>query len=59
MGAGPAGAGYGQFGGFAPGAGVSSFFGDPMTAQMGFNVARAAMAGSSEAAEKNVSPPIL
>lgn len=41
-----------QFSSFANGAG--SFFGDPMTTQMGFNVARAAMAGSSDVAEKKV-----
>jgi len=46
-------AGYNQFGGFGQGA---SFFADP-TAQMGFNVARAAMSGGTDLAEKNVLHP--
>jgi hypothetical protein len=40
-----------QFGAFAQGA---SFFNDPMAAPMAFNMARAAMGGSTEMAEKNV-----
>ena len=48
---------YGQFPGAQSfGGGAGSFFTDPMTANMGFNVARAAMAGSSDLAEKNVYP---
>lgn len=44
---------YPQFGGFG-GAAAPAFFADPMTAQMGFNVARAAMSGGTDLAEKNV-----
>ncbi|TGZ85073.1 YIF1-domain-containing protein, partial [Ascodesmis nigricans] len=51
----PPNGGYGAFGGFQQAAGMGNFFGDPMTAQMGFNVARAALGGSTEAAEKNIS----
>lgn len=39
--------------------GAGAFFGDPMTAQMGFSMARAAMSGSSDVAEKTVSPMSL
>lgn len=49
---------YGQFGGGGGGGGFggqgASFFADPMTAQMGFSVARAAMSGGTDLAEKNV-----
>ncbi|KAI5781457.1 YIF1-domain-containing protein [Geopyxis carbonaria] len=38
---------------FFPQAG-NAFFTDPMTAQMGFNVARAALGGSTDLAEKNI-----
>ncbi|KAI5818831.1 YIF1-domain-containing protein [Pyronema omphalodes] len=41
-----------QFGAFAQGA---SFFNDPMAAPMAFNMARAAMGGSTEIAGKNIS----
>lgn len=47
---------YPQFGGFGGAAGPG-FFTDPMTAQMGFNVARAAMSGGTDLAEKNVCDP--
>ncbi|KAA8908474.1 putative membrane protein [Sphaerosporella brunnea] len=43
---------YAQFGNFAQGG--AGFFTDPMTAQMGFNVARAAMSGGTDLAEKNI-----
>jgi hypothetical protein len=49
---GAAGGGYpSQFAAFGQGA---NFFSDPMAAQMGFNVARAAMSGGTDFAEKNV-----
>ncbi|KAA8904887.1 YIF1-domain-containing protein [Sphaerosporella brunnea] len=43
---------YAQFGNFPQGGG--GFFTDPTTAQMGFNVARAAMSGGTDLAEKNI-----
>ena len=49
---------YGQFGGFSQGVpgGPGGFFADPMTAQLGFNVARAAMSGGQDFAEGYVRP---
>jgi len=52
----PQGSAYPQFGGFGGAAGPG-FFTDPMSAQMGFNVARAAMSGGTDLAEKNVRVP--
>lgn len=50
-----------QFGGFqglgGMMGGAGNFFGDPMAAQMGFNVAARALGGSGELAEKNVHCP--
>lgn len=44
---------YNQYSGFGQGD-AASFFGDPVAAQMGFNVARAAMSGGQDLAEKNI-----